>query len=113
MNLERILTILLVVAAVLAAVPQIPVDAAIWGFILVVVGLVSGVMNAPDDIAQRVAIYVIATVLPTISNSLDSIWVVGPWVNMLLDNLAIGLQGMAVGMFIMALKDRLLPTASA
>ena len=110
MNLERILMILILAAAILAAVPQIPVPGEIWGVILVVVGLVAGVTaTSMDDITQRVAVYVIAAVLPTISNSLDTIWVVGPWVNTVLDHLATGIQGMAIGVLFMALWGRIMP----
>ena len=108
MNLERILTLLVLVVAVLAAIPQIPVDAQIWAVVLVVLGLISGV-TSEVDLEQRLVIYVLAVALPTFSNSLDAIWEVGPWVNTLLDNIAIGIQGAAVGLFVMAVKDRALP----
>lgn len=110
MNLERILMILIVVAAILTAIPQIPVPGQIWGVILVVLGLVAGLTSpSADDITQRLVVYVIAALLPTISNSLDPIWVVGPWVNSVLDNLATGIQGMAIGLLLMALRGRIMP----
>lgn len=104
---ERIVLIALIAIAVLASIPQIPVNAQIWGAVLVIIGLVAGVMLNYEDVMQRLMVYVIAAVLPTISDSLDNIWVVGPWVNTLLDNLATGLQGMALGLFAMALLARL------
>ena len=113
MNLERILTLLILVVAILAAIPQIPVAAGIWGVALVLIGLASGLMSPAGDITQRIAIYVIAATLPTISNALDPIWVVGPWVNTVLDSMATGIQGMALGLFLMAFKDRVLPAAQA
>ena len=110
---ERILLIAMIAVAVLASIPQIPIDAQIWGALLVIIGLVGGVMLTYDDMVQRLLVYVIAAVLPTISNSLDAIWVVGPWVNMLLDNFATGLQGMALGLFAMALVARMQGSATA
>ena len=113
MNLERILLIVVVAVAVLAAIPQVPVDASIWGLILVLAGLVAGVMNSNDDASERLLVYVIAVALPTIAGSLDSIPVVGPWVGAVLGSVATGLQGLAVGLFLMALKNRLMPAASS
>ena len=112
MNLERILIILILVAAILAAVPQIPVPPQIWGVALVVLGLVLGLTNVDQyDVTQRVAVYVIAAVLPMISNSLDTIWIVGPWLNSMLDNMATGFQGMALGLLVMALWGRIMPAS--
>jgi hypothetical protein len=118
MNLQQILIILILAAAVLAAIPAIPVSGDLWGVILVVLGLIAGVTGpgtgmGAADIAQRVAVYVIAAVLPTISNSLDPIWVVGPWVNSVLDHVATGIQGMAIGLFVMAVVGRIMPGAAA
>ena len=107
MNQERIFISALLVLAVLASIPQIPVDAQIWGVILVVVGIVGGVITNYEDLSQRLIVYVVAVALPVFSNSLDAIWVVGPWVNTLLDNVAIGLQGTAVGLFAMGMVGRL------
>lgn len=106
MKQERIYVIALIVVGLLASIPQIPVDAKIWGLILVVVGIVGGVMVNYDDVVQRILIYVVAVAIPIFSNSLDFIPVVGPWVNMLLDNIATGIQGMAVGLLVMGLLAR-------
>lgn len=113
MNLQQIVLIALIAVAVLASVPQIPVEASIWGLILVVVGIVGGVTSETEDLSQRLIIYVIAVALPVFSNSLDYIMVVGPYANTLLDNFAIGLQGMAVGMLVMGLAGRLMGSAAA
>lgn len=106
MNQERIYILAIAAVALLASIPQIPLDAGIWGAILVIIGLVGGVMlNYPEPI-QRVLVYVVAATLATLANSLDHIWVVGPWVNGFLDNVATGIQGMAVGLIIMGLIAR-------
>jgi len=107
MNQERIYIIALVVLALLASIEQIPVDAQIWGALLVIVGIVGGVMVNYPEIVQRLVIYVLSVTLPMFDDALDNIWVVGTWINMLLDNMAIGIQGMAVGLFVMALISRL------
>lgn len=106
MNQERIYVIALLAIGLLASVPQIPVDAKIWGTILVVVGIVGGVMVNYEDMMQRLVVYVIAVAMPIFSDSLDVIPAVGPWLNTLLDNIAMGIQGMAVGLVVMGLLAR-------
>ena len=106
MNQERMYVIALLAIGLLASIPQIPVDAKIWGIILVVVGVVGGVMVNYDDMMQRLMIYVVAVAMPIFSDSLTVIPTVGPWLNMLLDNIATGIQGMAVGLVVMGLLAR-------
>ncbi len=106
MNQERIYVIALVVVALLASIPQIPVGANIWGLILVVVGIVGGVMVNYPDLSQRILIYVVAATLATIANSLDYVPAVGAWLNSYFDNVATGIQGMAIGLVVMGLLAR-------
>ena len=106
---ERILVCLLVVAAVLAAIPQamfLP-----WGIVLVLLGLIAGAMAKPGDAADRIVVYVAAIALPVFSDSLDVIPTVGPWVNQVLDHLATGIQGVAVAVFVVAICGRIMPGA--
>ena len=106
MNQERTYVLALIVVALLASIPQIPVDGAIWGLILVVVGSVGGIMVNYEDLSQRLLIYVVAVSLPIIDDSLDNIPAVGSWLNMLFDNMATGIQGMALGLLVMGLLAR-------
>ncbi len=106
MKEERTYLIALLVLALLASIPQIPVDAGIWGGLLALIGVIGGLMLSYDA-NGRLLIYVVAVALPMFDNSLDSIWVVGSWLNMLLDNVAHGIQGLAVGVFAMGLLGRL------
>ena len=112
MKQERIYLIALTVLAVLATIPQIPVEAQVWGALLALVGIIAGVLLT-YDVQQRTLIYVLAVALPVFSNSLTAIWVVGTWLDALLDNLAIGVQGFAVGLFVMALLARIQGTRTA
>jgi hypothetical protein len=107
MKQERLYVIALVVLALLASIPQISVDAQIWAALLALVGIASGVLVNYADLAQRAIIYIVALALPVVDNCLDAIWVVGPWVNMFLDHVATGIQGMAVGLFVMAIVARI------
>ena len=106
MKQERIYVIALLAIGLLASIPQIPVDAKLWGAILVIVGIVGGVMVNYEDLVQRILIYVVAVSLPIFSNSLDFVPVVGPWVNSFFDNVATGIQGMAIGLVAMGLIAR-------
>ena len=103
---EKIYVIALIVVALLASIPQIPVEMKIWGAILVIVGLIGGVMLNYPDMAQRTMIYVLAVALPMFANSLDYIPVAGEHLNTYFDNLAIGVQGLAVGLVVMGLISR-------
>ena len=107
MKQERTYLIAMIAVALLASIQQIPVDAQIWGAILVIVGIVGGVMLAYQNVIDRVLIYVVAVALPIFDDSLNNIWVVGPWINTLLDNLATGIQGLAVGVLVMGLLARI------
>ncbi len=106
MNQERMYVIALLAIGLLASIPQIPVDAKIWGMILVVVGIVGGVMVNYDDLMQRLVVYVVAVAMPIFSDALNVLPTVGPWLNMLLDNIATGIQGMAIGLVVMGLLAR-------
>ena len=104
---ERILVCLLVVVAILAAIPQamfLP-----WGLVLVLLGLVAGALGKFGDATDRIVIYVAAIALPVFSDSLDAIPTIGPWVNQVLDHLATGVQGMAVAILVVALYGRIMP----
>ena len=106
MNQERLYVIALVVVALLASIPQIPVEVGVWGAILVIVGIVGGVMVNYEEMMQRLVIYVVAAVLPIIDDSLVNIPAVGDWLNGYFDHVATGVQGMAMGLFVMALVAR-------
>ena len=107
MNQERIYLIALLALAVLASVPQLPIDAQIWGALLAIVGIVGGVMINYREIVQRVMVYVLSAVIPIFSDCLQPIWVVGPWLDMVLDNFGSGVQGVAVGLLVMGLIARI------
>ena len=113
MNQERIFLFALIVLAVLASIPQIPVDAQIWGALLAIGGIVSGVLVHYREVIQRVMIYVLSAVIPIFSDCLQPIWVVGPWLDTVLDNLALGVQGTAVGLLVMGLLARIQGTQPA
>lgn len=106
MGQERLYVIALIVVAILASIPQIPIEANIWGLILVVVGIVGGVMVNYTDLSQRILIYVVAVSLPMIDNSLGYIPAIGTWLNTMFDNMATGIQGMALGLLVMGLVAR-------
>jgi hypothetical protein len=106
MNQERIILLAIIALAVLASIPQIPVDAQIWGALLAIVGVVGGVLVNYGEVVQRMLVYVLSAVIPIFSDCLQPIWVVGPWLDSVLDNLALGVQGVAVGLLVMGLLAR-------
>lgn len=108
MKQEALLLIAMLAIALLATIPQIPVDAQIWGALLAIIGIVTAVLvNYHKDVNQRIVIYVLAIALPMFNDVLHNIWVVGAWASTFLDNVAIGVQGAAVGVFVMAIIGRI------
>ena len=107
MNSERILLALLLVVAVLAAVPQIAIP--MVGLILVVLGLIGGALGNYGNATARIVIYLAAIAVPVFAGSLDAIPVAGPWVHQVLANVATGIQGMAVSILVLAIYGRVVP----
>ena len=108
MNSERILFAALVVVAILGAIPQLANP--VWLTILVLLGLVGGAMAGNPEPSERVLVYVLAGSLPYFSNNLDQIPAVGAWLNLVLDNLAVGIGGVAVTFFAKAIYGRIVPS---
>ena len=100
--LQKVLTwgslAIAVIAAFTDAIPMVPL-------ILVVLRLIAGFMNPIEDVATRVAYYVLALALPTIANSLDAIPAIGMYLNGILDNVAITSAGIARANFLLALYN--------
>ena len=123
MNLERILLIVVVAVAVLNGIPGVggaegflATDvggAGLGSLVLVLAGLVAGVMNSNDDASERLLVYVVAFTIAGIAGSLNNIPVIGAWLGGVIGDVALGIQGLAVGLFLMALKNRLMPPASS
>lgn len=74
---------------------------------ILILGLVGGFMNPLEDVATRVAYYVLAAALPTIANNLDQIPAVGGYLNTILDNFAVAIAGMAIANFCVAVFNNL------
>ena len=107
MSSDRILMILMTLAAILAAIPQVPFG--YWPLVLVVIGLVAGFMSPEDDLLTRIGMIVVAVALPTVADSLDAIMVVCPFVNSVLDSIAVGIAGMVIANVLLQIKERLMP----
>ena len=79
-----------------------------YALVLVVLGLVMGFTNPIEDVATRVAMYVLAVYLPTIADNLDVIPVVGEPVNGILSQLAVVVAGVAIAQVCLALYNGLM-----
>ncbi len=100
---QMILGWLMVAIAVILAFVDIPFAL----LAILILGLVGGFMNPIEDVATRVAYYVLAAALPAIANNLDQIPAVGGYLNTILDNFAVGIAGMAIANFCLALLNNL------
>ncbi len=83
-----------IVVAALATFGVGPVDS--YTLVLVVLGLAMGFTNPIEDVATRVAMYVLAVYLPTIADNLDVIPVAGEYVNGILSQFAVVIAGVAI-----------------
>ena len=79
-----------------------------YALVLVVLGLVMGYTNPIEDVATRVAMYVLAVYLPTIADNLDVIPVAGELLNGILSQLAVAVAGVAIAQVILALYNGLM-----
>ena len=79
-----------------------------YALVLVVLGLVMGYTNPIEDVATRVAMYVLAVLLPTIADNLDVIPVVGEYANGILSQFAVVIAGVAIMQVCLVLKNGLM-----
>ena len=109
-------TLLLVSVVVAAVATLLPDMFAYYGLVLVLLGLVMGIANPIEDVATRVAMYVLAAFLPAIADAggdramgtpndgvLMDIPVVGEFVVGFLGNLATVIAGVAIMSFLLVL----------
>ena len=83
-----------VLVAVIAAVA--PDVFAYFPLVLVLLGLVLGFMKPMEDVSGRVALYVLAAMLPGIADNLDVVPVIGAYANGFLDQFAVFIAGVAI-----------------
>ena len=102
MDSDRILMLLLIIVAVIAAIVDIPFT----GLALLVLGLVSGFLNPAEEIMERTAYLVAAVLAPAAANNLDLIPAVGSYLNAIIDGIAIGAAGMWISSFTRGLVAR-------
>ena len=122
MNIDKLAPIAAVVVAVIAVfvvgdVEFIPfaegggyvLDGSAQWFVLVLmlIGLVHGLMSPVTDHASQAMIIVAAFAFPRLSDALDSIPVVGMYLDQFIDHLAIAIAGYAIAALIIDLKSRI------
>ena len=79
-----------------------------YALVLVVLGLVMGFTNPIEDVATRVAMYVLAVLLPTIADNLDVFGVAGEYLNGILSQFAVVIAGVAIMQVCLVLKNGLM-----
>ena len=122
MNIDKLAPIAAVVVAVIAVfvvgdVEFIPfaegggyvLDGSAQWFVLVLmlIGLVHGLMSPVTDHASQAMVIVAAFAFPRLSDALDSIPVVGMYLDQFIDHLAIAIAGYAIAALIIDLKSRI------
>ena len=113
---------LLLVSVVVAAVATLLPDTfAYYALVLLLLGLVMGIANPIEDVATRVAMYVLAVFLPIIADAggdpargtpndgvLMDIPVAGPFLHGFLVNFALVIAGVAIASFLLTLYKGLM-----
>ncbi len=102
MNAVKIIRIVVVVLAIVAALVAIPYSA----LALVVLGLAMGFMGVEEE--RRMMYLVTAIALATITGSLGAIPVVGDGLTAILTNLSTAVSAGAVAVITMIIKDRVM-----
>ena len=109
MSMDRILTMIGVLLAIVAAFVQLEW----WALILVLLGLVSGFVAPLTDMAARTGYTLAALALPTIANTLDAIPVAGAYANAIIDNFAVIIAGIVIANFLLVIASRLMDSDTA
>ncbi len=109
MNLEKYLTALMLLVALIAAFAEVPYSS----LALLVLGLGSGFVNSIDDIMERTAYLLVAIAAPTVSDNLDLIPAVGTYLNSIIDGIAIAAAGIWIASFSTALVSRVMPDSAS
>ena len=109
MSSENIIIALIVAIAVIGAIAGESIDAQYVALALVGLGLVTGFMSPSSDMGERTGMLLIAVALPAVANQLDAIPAVGMYLNSILDNVAVGVAGMYLANFTIALVGRIKP----
>lgn len=101
MDIVKIIRIVALAVAVVAAFVAIPYIA----LILAVLGLAVGFMGVPED--RRLMFLVTAVALSSVAGSLGVIPAVGSYITDILTNVSSVINAGAVAVILMAIKDRL------
>ena len=109
MSSENIIIALIVAVAVIGAFAGESIDAQYVALALLGLGLVTGFMSPSSDMGERTGMLLIAVALPSVANQLDAIPAVGSYLNSILDNVAVGVAGMYLANFTIALYGRIKP----
>lgn len=102
MDIVKIIRIVALAVAVVAAFVAIPYVA----LILAVLGLAIGFMGVPED--RRLMFLVMAVALSSVAGSLGAIPAVGEHITNILTNVSSVINAGAVAVIVMAIKDRLM-----
>ena len=105
MSFNQIMPALGILVAIISAF--VPLEW--WPLILLVIGLVFGFVAQEKDPVTGVLVIVTAVALPTIADSLNAIPMIGAHLDAIFDNFAVAIGGYAIALFVLDLKNRIMP----
>ena len=113
MSSENIIIALIVAVAVIGAFAGESIEAQYVILALLALGLVTGFMNPASDMSERTGILIVAVALPYAAAHLNQIPEVGTYLSSIFDSIAVGVAGMYLANFTLALIDRIKPAKQA
>jgi hypothetical protein len=105
MSFNQIMPALVTLAAIISAF--VPLEW--WPLILVLLGLVHGFGGQEKDPVIIVSVILTAIALPTIADNLNAIPMIGAHLDAIFDNFAVAIGGYAIALFVLDLKNRIMP----
>ena len=99
LKIVRLVSLLVAVVGAFIAIPEAAI-------VMAVLGLALGVMSVMADSSNRTYVLVFAVALASVSGAAGAIPIIGVYISAIMGNMSTIVNAMALGVIIMALKDR-------
>jgi hypothetical protein len=101
LKIVRLVSLLVAVVGAFIAIPEAAV-------VMAILGLALGIMSDMADSSNRTYLLVFAVALASVSGAADDIPMIGDSIRAIMGNMSTIVNAMALGIIIMALKDRVM-----
>jgi len=101
LKIVRLVSLLVAVVGAFIAIPEA-------ALVMAVLGLALGIMSDMADSSNRTYLLVFAVALASVSGAAGAIPMIGDYISAIMGNVSTIVNAMALGIIIMALKDRVM-----